>query len=800
MILSLNHPNIAHIYGVEERALVMELVEGESPKGQMPFEDAWKIAMQIADALEYAHERGVIHRDLKPANVKVTPEGVVKLLDFGLAKAFSTQPDSSGTDPENSPTLTLGATVAGTVLGTAAYMAPEQAKGKRADKRADIWSWGVVLYELLTGERLFKGEDTADTLAQVLTKEPALERVPPNARRVLQECLQRDPKQRLRDIGDAKRLLGEQAVEAIPARSRLLWLWPGAAALFLLAGAALAFVHFREQPPPTPQMLQYTIEPPPKTRIESFNISPDGGYIAIAANGERGSQLWVRGLDSLQPQPLAGTEGARLPFWSPNSRDIGYFAGGQLKKVSLSGGTPQRLCDVEGGGGTWNSEGVILFGSVNGGLGRITAAGGVPSQITEASPANIFPTFLPDGHRFLYLSNSGIYIGSLDAKAGSGRRRLLEDESNPQYLPPSGTDPHGYILFVREQTLMAQPVNPDNLQPAGDVFPVVDQVSSNPMGSVFFYSISRSGILVYLPRGASILRQHAWFDRDGNQIVQVGEPVNSEGLVALSPDQKRMVSERGTANEDLWITDLEGGQESRFTFDASRNTAPVWSPDGKYVAFASNRSGVFDLYRKPANQSGDDELLFRSEFTKEPTDWSPNGFIIFREIRAGSNSDLFALSESGDPKPIPLLTSRFNETEGTVSPDGRWLAYASDESGKYEVYVQPFAPAASKTAREKTTISLGGGSDPHWPRDGGELFYLAPGRKMMAVTVKMEGDNFVHGTPQALFDARIRTPVSLSLYGVSGDGKRFLMAVEPKAPSEALPLHVMVNWLAGLKR
>jgi Tol biopolymer transport system component len=702
--------------------------------------------------------------------------------------------------------VTLGATVAGTIMGTAAYMAPEQAKGKRVDKRTDIWSWGVVLYELVTGDQLFRGEEIADTLAQVLTKQPDFERVPPRVRKLLRRCLEKDPKQRLRDIGEARYLLEEVAAPAsAPSRSRLSIVASGAAIVFMLIAAELAFIHFREPAPPAPQVLQYTIDPPPKTRITNFAISPDGRYAAIIATGGRGGQMWVRPLDSLQAQALAGTEGADYPFWSPDSRYIGFFARGKLKKTSVVGGPAQTLCDAPvGRGGAWNSEGVIVFASPNG-LNRVPAAGGVPNKVIEVEGAIMYPTFLPDGRRVLYEAppgkEPGVFLSALDARPGSQGRRITSDISNPQYLPPLETSPHGYILFVRQGTLMAQPVDPESLLPAGDLFPVVEQVSLLGGAAFYRYSISRNGLILHLS-GLGALRQHAMFDRTGKQLAALGGPVSTEGRVALSPDEKRMVSEHGTniGKVDLWITELERGTESRFTLSAP-GIAPVWSPDGNYVVFAATPGGVANLYRKPANQAGEDELLVRSELAMIPTDWSHDGrFIIFRRA-SPSNLDLFALSVNGDKKPIPLLTSEFNEVEGTVSQDGRWLAYASDESGTYEVYVQPFTPGSSKPSSGKWQVSIGGGRDPHWRGDGREMYYIAADRKMMAVAVKTNGDRFVRSTPQALFE--VRFPVegtTVSRYAVSADGKRFLMAVEPEASSEAEPLHVTVNWLAGVKK
>jgi eukaryotic-like serine/threonine-protein kinase len=810
VLASLNHPNIAHIYGVEQRALVMELVEGETLSGPLPVETALKYARQIAEALEYAHERGVIHRDLKPANIKVTTEGTVKLLDFGLAKATE-DPSSASEDPSNSPTLTLGATSVGVIMGTAAYMSPEQASGKSVDKRADIWSFGAVLYEMLAGKKAFEGESVSDTLAAVIKLDPdwsALPReTPASVQKLVRRCLMKDRKQRLQAIGEARIVLENPGGTEVPLQAEALRrqsipLVIGSIVL-VVALVAVSFVHFREPPPPAPQVIQFTIDAPPKTRMTNFAISPDGRRVAMIATGERGDQIWVRPLDSLQAQPLYGTEGARYPFWSPDSRYIGFFVGGELKKISVTGGPAQTLCDAPlGSGGTWNSEGIIVFGSTNG-LSRVSAAGGVPNKAIEVEGPSGFPTFLPDGRRFLYTALSkrpGIYLGSLDAPGSQGRH-VSVDVSNPQYLPPPQGSPLGYILFVRGQTLIAQPVDPNSLQPAGDVLPIIEQVSSRGT-NIYEYSISRNGILLHRT-GLGALRQYSVFDRSGKQLSAVGGPVTDRvGVVALSRDEGRMVSIRGDgAKTDLWITELERGTESRFTFNASRNVAPVWSPDGNYVAFASDRGGSADLYRKAANQAGQDELLWRSEFPKVPTDWSRDGrFIIFRQNSPETKGDLFALPVTGDKKPIPLLHSEFNEIEGTVSPDGRWLAYASNESGSYEVYVQPFGPA-SKTSSGKWQISIGGGRDPHWRGDGREMFYRAPSRNLMAVTVKTDGDGFVRSVPQRLFEVRSTVlETFVSRYAVSADGKRFLIAADPETSSQSPPLHVTVNWLAGLKK
>jgi len=602
----------------------------------------------------------------------------------------------------------------------------------------------------------------------------------------------------MRHIGDAAELLEEppapapapNALDSKPGSVIVAWV---VACLLAVGLAVLGFVHFREPAPVAPRTLQYTLDAPPKTVVDNFALSPDGRFIAMSAVGERGDRLWVRSLDSLQWQVRAGTDDAAYPFWSPDSRYIGFFTADKLKKIAVGGGPAQTICDASAGlGGTWNQDGVIVFGTVSTPLLRVLAAGGVPTKVTE-SIAGRFPTFLPDGQRFLYTQPAqGVILGSLSLNPGSKLHLLLPSNSNSQYVPPQNPRDPGHVLFVREQTLMAQPVKPDSLEPAGDSFPLVEQLAAPPGGTYYLFSASRNGIIAHIPSSAN-LRQHALFDRSGKQLAAIGAPVETPGLVAWSPDEKRMIWERGT---DLWITELEGNLSQRFTLDASSNVAPQWSPDGDRVAFASSRGGTTQIYQKLSNQTGQDELVVPSGSHQVPSDWT-RGYIIVRQGSKDTAYDLLAIPMDGEKKPIPLLQTKSNEIEGVVSKDGRWLAYASDESGHFEVYVQPFSPGNSKASGGKWQISLGGGRDPHWRGDGRELFYIAADRKLMAVPVQVSADSFSRGTPKPLFEARIFVG-TLSRYAVSANGQRFLMALEPEA-STAAPVHVIVNWLAGLK-
>ncbi len=778
-----------------------------------------------------SHEQGIIHRDLKPANIKVRADGTVKVLDFGLAKAID-GPGGSGRSGEfasMSPTLTTPAmmTGVGMILGTAAYMSPEQAKGRAVDRRSDIWAFGAVLFEMLTGTRAFGGDDVQDTFVAIMRDEPDWARLPaalPFALGTyLKRCLRKDAKQRVQAMGDV-RLALEGAFEATapqiaapPAAAApssvvvraLPWTVAGIFGVALIAALVL-WAPWRADLAVDPQMVQYTVAQPDKgTAAESLAISPDGHYIVMQTSGS-GQQLWVRSLDSLQTQPLSGTEGALFPFWSPDSRYIGFFAQNQLKKIAVTGGPAQALCDAPTGrGGAWSRDGVIVFAPNNGdsGFSRVSAAGGVPVPLTTKRDGggNVrWPVFLPDGRRFLYLGFrgkvNGIFVASLDT--GDGRRLVL-DESNPQYVPPSSRNPFGHLLFVRQQTLMAQPVDPQTLDPKGDLFPVAERVALGASNGQYLHSASRNGILVlYSGGGTGSSNQLAWFDRTGKEVGTVGAPARSRNAIALSPDGKRVVVERNLEgpSSDLWITDMEhSGTETRLTFDASINRDPVWSPDGRRVAFASTRKGHADLYLKASNGTGEDELLFESKDAKGPTDWSRDGrFLIFVNTDAKTSEDLWALPVTGDKKPIPLLRTQYREGQAQLSPDSRWLAYASNESGQYQVYVQPFAPGRDTPMTGKWQISTTGGEQPRWRGDGKELFYLDRDRKVMAVDVRATAQSFDRGAPRGLFDSRINN--FSRAYAPSPDGARFLMPVPQGARGEAPPLTVVVNWLSGVKK
>ena len=811
-IASLNHTNICHLYDVviEKNApnyLVMEYVEGPDLRGPLDFEDALPIIQQIIDGIEAAHEKNIIHRDLKPANIKITPEGVVKILDFGLAKAMEPPPSSDG-NPENSPTFTMGATAAGTILGTAAYMAPEQAKGKAADKRSDIWSFGVVLYEVLTGNKLFSGESAVEILGGVLNKDPDISAAPPRVHKLLRWCLEKDRKQRLQAIGDARRLLaeseaGSQPVAAAQSAPRRPIAWMAAAALLIVALSALAFVHFRETPPPEPT-LRYNVPAPENNTVHSFAISPDGRTLVIAAavNGKR--QLWLRPMDALQSQPMPFTEDATYPFWSPDSRQIGFFAQGKLKKIAAGGGPAQSLCDVGNArGGSWNRDDVIVFSpnSSEGLIQRVAAAGGVPVDVTKTQGFPYFPVFLPGGRHFLYRINlggsekSGLYVSSLDGKEN---RRVLPDVSSAMFAPPAHGGRVGHILFVRENTLMGAPFDAASAQLAGDVFLVAEGVSlTNDTATYVPATVSENGVLLYQAGVASRGNQIGWYDRSGKSLGPVGAP-GRVLLPALSPDEKSVLYRR---DNDLWVRDLNRGAETRFTSNTGINAEPFWSPKGDRIVFSSSRKGPFSLYRKATSGSGQDELLLPGSVSDLASQWSRDGrFIVYFEQDPKNKYDLWVLPVEGaaaDRKPIPFLRTEADELHGQLSPDSHWMAFTSDRSGRREVYVRPFPPADGEWA-----ISIAGGEQPRWRADGKEMFFIAADGKMMAVPVKPEAGSrpsFEAGAPVALFDAHMAPSIDFN-YDVTADGKRFLIDTIDATGVASPPLTVVTNWNAGVKK
>ncbi|MDQ1469120.1 MAG: eukaryotic-like serine/threonine-protein kinase [Bryobacterales bacterium] len=821
LLAALNHPNIGQIYGLEEsgdvRGIVMELVHGTTLSMPQPVDSALRCAEQIAGGLDAAHERGIIHRDLKPGNIMLTPEGVVKILDFGLA--FASGPKLIG-DGATSPTMSMAATEAGTILGTREYMSPEQAAGKLVDRRTDIWSFGVVLYELLTGIRLFKGETMSQTLTNVLTKPIDLaklpDEIPCTVRTLLCRCLDRDPKTRLRDIGEARIALSNPYPEETitgqrpaPASRRLTVTALAAAApvLFILA-AALALVHYGQAPPQAPAI--HAILPPPQNTEFDFGfpystpaISPDGTRIVYGAKARGGKvQLWMRRMDSPAAQPLPGTEDAATPFWSADSRWVAFGQENKIKKVDIQGGVPIVVTDLPSAlalrGGTWNHQGVILYGllSTNPIL-RIAASGGTAVPITpEDGKAHRYPWFLPDGRHYLYVTAQGsemtVQAASLDEP--ETRAKVVTRAQSPAMYA------QGHLLFLREHTLAAQPFDLKRLETTGEPIPVAEGVPTyGAVSRIPGFAVSQGGLLVYASETSGQSRL-VWKDRKGRSLGNLGEPqATAVDSVELSPDGKRVAVVIFNPRADIWIYDAARGIPARFTFDPKDDHTPVWSPDGSLIYFSSNRNGALNIYRKPANGAGGEELVLADSQEKTSGSLSPDGKVLLYSRSAERTVfDLWTLSGvtapgDGHRNPRPFLQSPATEWRGRLSPDGAWLAYESDESGESQVYVASFPGHEGKRQ-----ISLTGGICARWRRDGKELFYATPTGQLMTVEVAAHNGTLEVGRAEKLFEGLVTLRSLGATYDVSGDGRKFLV-VEGGTPSGG-PLRVVQNWTATLRK
>jgi len=690
------------------------------------------------------------------------------------------------------------------------------------DKRTDVWAFGCVLYELLTGKQAFHGEDVTIILAAVVMREPAFDALPANTppaiRTLLRRCLRKERRERLPDAGSARIEIQEAlnapaaepvAVTAAKSRDRLAWSFVAVLCVALIAALAVGgFAYFGRAPEET-KAIRFLVSPPEAWNLRQvagggspapLAVSPDGQRMAYVATGADGrSLLWVRPLDTLAAQSLAGTDDASSPFWSPDSRFLGFFAGGKLKKIEVSGGPPITLCDATNNtGGTWSRDGVIVFatgGNRGNPLRQVSAAGGVPTAVTVLAQGEIRhqrPFFLPDGRHFLYETEGGgpvhpIYLASLD----SAERKLLfnSDSSNVVYS-------QGHLLFLRETTLMAQPFDAQRLVLTSEAFPIAEQIQTHVPGEPHAnFSASENGVLAYQTGSAAGGSQLTWFDRSGKQIGVLGDRA-AYSDVWLSPDGKRVsVSIPSGTTRDIWVYDVARGLKTRFTFDATDERAPIWSPDGSRIVVSSNRKGKYDLYLKPSSGAGTEEVLLEDKIDKYPMSWSADGRFILYRTGAFPHYDLFVLPLSGDRKPVPFLQTKFNENTGQFSPDGRWVAYESDESGRYEVYVVPFPGPGGKWQ-----VSTGGGRFPKWSRDGAELFYLAPDNKLMAAAVNGKGGSFEPGAVKTLFETRaVTVTVGGAPHNVSADGQRFLINTLPEQAGSA-PITVVVNWTAGLKK
>ncbi len=803
-VAQLNHPNICTLHDVGPNYLVMELVEGTALKGPLPVETAVEYAGQILEALDAAHRKGITHRDLKPANILVTKlaggKTSIKLLDFGLAKQA---PDAKPDD------LTIASiTMAGQITGTLQYMSPEQLQGKEADTRSDIFAFGCVLYEMLSGAKAFSGSSAASVIAAILERQPEPLKTTPPLDRVIRTCLAKDPDARFQNARDLKTALlwametvtiaGSAGVPSKPSRAWLPWV---VVAPFALAAAALAFVHFRENAPEAP-LTRLSITPPEKNGFPDASgtpaaVSPDGRQIVFEAVSSEGkSRLWLRPLDSLTAQPLAGTENALLPFWSPDGKWIGFFSSNKLKKVGLSGSPPTALADAPNPrGGTWSPDGVIVFAPTPFSLAAVSQSGGAVRILSppDAKTGRRFPRFLPDARHFLYLvdATGGEYIIAIGSLDSSKNDRIL-----PGAVDSFAEYAQGQLLFTRGNTLLARPFDSKKLAFTGDAIPVVEQVEvDGPFTGLARFSVSGNGVLVY--RTALGNSRLTWLDRTGKRLGTLGDAGIFFGRPQFSPDRKTVAvaaREVSGGNLDIWLYDVSRGLRTRFTFDPADDLEPVWSPDGRTIVFRSSRGGAGNLFRKQADGSGTEELLYADDHIKLPYSFSPDGkYLAFERQDLKTGLDILILpdplAKPGTSKPYPLVRTEFNEGDPTFSPNGLWMAYTSNESGRDEVYVAPFPGPGGKRQ-----VSTAGGSAPLWRPDGNELFYYAAENRLMAAEVDAKGGAFEVKKVDALFGPLIGNGLD-----VSADGQRFLSAVAPEGESGE-PLTVVLNWTAGLKK
>jgi len=824
-VAALNHPHICVLYDIGQQDgtdyIVMEHVDGETladrvARGPLPLAQALRYGMEIADALDKAHRHGVVHRDLKPGNIMLTKSGA-KLLDFGLAKPIAS-PSGAGSMHSALPTAATGLTAEGSIIGTLQYMAPEQLEGREADARADIFAFGATFYEMLTGRRAFRGKTEASVIGAILKDSPEpihnhVPLAPPYLDHVVQRCLAKDPDERWQSAGD---IVGElrwihQHLSDRPtpaAHSAADWSTAGwvVAGLLLVVTVVLAMGYRRSGTTPAgqPPLLRVSIVPPESMTFDAGDpvISPDGRRIAVSAS----NSLWVRSLDSSAAVKLAALDntfsGAR--FWSADAKSIGFFTDGKLKTIDVAGGTPQAIADVATPrGGAWNRDGVILFAQGAQPLFRVNASGGKPVPATTLAPERheidqMWPDFLPDGRHFLYLSRTAtaedraVYAGVLDSSA---TKLVVKATSRAIYAEP------GYLLYLRQGVLVAQRFDTDKLEVRGDPIPIIEGVRYLDSIGYFQAFVSRNGILAYRSGGDTSKVQLTWFGRDGRKIGTIGEPASYANF-SLSPDGTRIALDRTdpeTIQRDIWVMDVARGSPTRLTFNPADETSPRWSADGRRLFFNSNRDVVPNCYRKAIDGSAEETPVRKSDRTMRAcNDVSPDGrTLLFVSRDAATGYDLWSASLSGDDAPSPFVRTPYNEGNAKFSPDGAWVAYASEESGKQEIYVRRF-----RGSDEKHRISTEGGWWPRWRHDGKELFYMAGGPRVMTVTIET-APRFSAGIPRPLFDVQDSFPAGggvgiVDPFDVSPDGQRFLLS--PSALNASEPVSLVVNWRALLNQ
>jgi serine/threonine protein kinase/Tol biopolymer transport system component len=823
VLASINHPHIGAIYGIEDadgyRALVLELIQGQTLAaridaiGRLPVDDALMIARQIAEALEAAHEKGIVHRDLKPANIMLNEAGAVKVLDFGLARLDAAE--ASGSSLANSPTLTYAGTAEGIILGTAVYLSPEQARGRPVDKRTDIWAFGCVLFEMLTGGRVFGRETLTDTIAAIVGQEPdwkALpQELPERIERLIRRCLAKDLRRRLHDIADARIEIEEvlaaptgasQRAESMPRAAgqasfqKLPWILLALAILGLGAASVIALNNRRVVPSVPGEAITFTMSPPGPVNFTPngnfVSVSPDGRYIAFVANNANGlPMVWLRSKDAVDMRPVAGTENARSTFWSPDSRYLGVFsAGGYITKVPIDGGPPQPLATAisTSTGGTWNREGVILFSSMQGPIRRIPATGGAaPIDVTDIVGDQVSrhesPSFLPDGKRFVFFargpdpSGDGIYVGSLD---GGSARLVVRASSAVSYVQP------GYLMYVREGILVAQPFDPVKAEITGDPTPIAERVDNFPESGMAAFSVSDSGVLVYRSSPEASSNRLLWLDRSGKRVGEVGEP-GSYRNPRLSPDGKRIAVEitDSSGNRDIWILDAVSGTRLRFTFDPGRDASPVWSSNGQFIVW----QGSNGVYIKSSDGKGTPERIREEPWI--PDEWLPDGSGLL--FHPPAPRQVFSITWPGsDRTERKVLEGQGITTHARVTRDGKWIAFATTHTGRFEVMIQDFPQPSGRWQ-----VSSAGGVQPKWRADGKELFYLTLDARLAAVPVTLGA--LVHiGKPQILFQTNAEVVMGMvwHQYDVTPDGQRFLVNTGNVVNT---PVTVVHNWPALLR-
>jgi serine/threonine-protein kinase len=828
VLASLNHPNIAAIYGLEESSgttfLVLELVEGDTladriKAGPVPVEEALKLALQIAEALEAAHEKGVIHRDLKPANIKVTPDGKVKVLDFGLAKAFAGE--QAELNLSNSPTLSNAATQQGIILGTAAYMSPEQARGKTVDKRADIWAFGCVLYEMLTGRVAFRGEDVSEILASVIKGDVKLDllatKLHPRVREVIIRCLQKDLNRRYQDIRDARYeieqtladpsgVLVEQVAAVTPRkqlRVGLPWVAVIAVLCIVIAGVAV----WKLRPTEPHQVTRFFYELPKDQQFSdvaarAITVSPDGRQFVYSTE----AGIYLRSMDDMDAKLFPGTAGIRQrPFFSPDSKWIGFFSStdSKLKKIAISGGAPVTLTDITSPSSSfdWNTDDTIVYGETGKGIMRVSANGGTPELIikaTENEPALFHPQILPDGKSILFMCLAPRPEKTMVQSLKSGERKELFQGNAARYLPT------GHIVYSVGSNLFAVRFDINALKVIGGPVQVVEGVLRS--GGAPQYAVSESGTLVYIPgteiAASTVQRTLVWVDWNGKE-EPLAAPLNAYFNPRISPDGTKVALRvaAGDGNADIWIWDLVHKTLTRLTFEGTSNSAPLWTPEGKRVAFTSFRekSGI---YWKAADGAGKDEFLGSTSGPAFLTSWSDSGKnLVFTEWGA-QGIGIAMLSMEGDRRFKSLLKEKYNQAQPQISPDARWMVYTSDESGQNQIYVRPFPEVNSG----RSQVSTGGGDSPLWSRDGREIFYRN-GDAVMAVSVKTAPTISIE-TPKILFRGTYVSNVfrsgnyDFATWDISPDGKRFLMLKEAGSSAGRGPrkINIVINWTEELKQ